>query len=234
MNRPDPQLPVVERRADRHDESTETHPAYGQIGASRVSSSQGEVMYGSDFLHYQYVVVTVHESQLHRTVNHDWPSASKELIRVAMSEAQWGRFVSAFNTSDMAQCTIERVAGEGERPAIAEPPRRSEQYREEIARDLQDAVTRVEALQEWVTNNMKTPARMKEHILSDLHMIRLRIADNAPYAVESFDKHVEKTMERARLEINAHIQATIHRAGLAALTGQQIPFELPEKVDDES
>jgi len=223
------QEPVVTRRGDRHDDSVETHPAYGQIGASRVSAGgKGVALYGSDFRHHHFVVVTIHESELHRSLGRDWPHAHRELIRVALSEAQWARFVSAMNTGDMAQCTVERVAGEGARPDIVAPKERHAQFKRELLEDMDDALRRIDALRARVEDG-KLPAKERQHVLDELHMIKMRIADGVPHTAKSFDEHVEKTTEKARIEINAHLTATVQRAGLDAL-GARPPFELPEQA----
>lgn len=219
--------PRVEKRADRHDESVETHPGYGQITASRVSAGgKGAVLYGSDFRHHHWVTIQVHESDLHRTNNHDWPHARKELINVSLTEAQWARFVSAMNTGDGAQCTIERVDGVL-RPDIDALPDRSNQFREELRDDLADAIKRVDELKAKVESGKTS----KKDLLDALHMIRLRIDDNVPYVARSFDEHMEQAKEKARIEINAHVTATIQRAGIAAIAGQA-PFELADGDDE--
>jgi hypothetical protein len=222
----DVQEPVLERDARRHDETVERHPAYGQIGASRVSSGTGAVLYGSDFRHGHFVMIELHESELHRTLNRDWPFARRTIARVSLSEAQWARFVSALNTGDMAQCTIEFTDdGEGFRPALPAPPQRTEQFKDELARDLQHAVTLLADLRRAV-GELKLPAKSQERLQALAHRAAMAITDGAPHVAKSFSEHVEQNVERAKVEINAHVTATIQRAGLEAL---QRPFELPEE-----
>ena len=226
--KPEPQEPVITRSASAtRDESVETHPAYGQIGASRVASGGGDVLYGSDFRHHHYVWITIHRSELHRTLSHDWPYATQEIIRVALSEAQWARFVSATNTGDMAQCTLDHVEGE-QIPPIAYPTDRTAQFTDELRRDLDHALAALRALRTKV-GDAKLSATARTALLDEVARAEMAITDAAPFVAKSFDQHVERTTERARVEINAHLNATIQRAGLAAL-GAQPPFELPEET----
>ena len=220
-----PVYPHVEKRANKHDESEETHPAYGQIMAARVSGTTA--LYGSDFLHHHFVMIEIHESYLMRSLSRDWPHATRELIRVSLSEAQWARFVSALNTGDGAQCTIDRVDGVA-RPEIPEPPARIAQFQDELRADLADAIARCDALRADVESSGNMPKGTRQKVLDALHMIRMRIFDSVPYVAKSFDEHVEQTTERARIEINAHLTATVQRAGLTALQGTAL-FELPER-----
>src|SRR5687767_12050919 len=98
--------PTTTKRVGRTDRgTTESHPAYGQISASRVSGSIN--LYGSDFRHNHYVIVSIHRSVLDRDLSHDWPFPRQEIIEVALSESQWAHFVSSLNAGSGAQCTIQ-------------------------------------------------------------------------------------------------------------------------------
>src|SRR5436309_14907490 len=63
----DPQEPTVEKTEGIHAATVSNHPAFGQIGASRVSG--GEYLYGSDFKHQHYIVVQIHESTQYRELS---------------------------------------------------------------------------------------------------------------------------------------------------------------------
>jgi hypothetical protein len=62
------------------------HPAFAQIGVSRVSGTTH--LYGSDFKHNQFVVITLRDSEEHWTNGGKWHFGRRELVSVAMTEAQ--------------------------------------------------------------------------------------------------------------------------------------------------
>lgn len=65
----------VEVKGDGHSgrESRITHPAFAQIGASRVSGSVN--LYGSEFNHQHFITISIHRSELNRSLSRDWPFA---------------------------------------------------------------------------------------------------------------------------------------------------------------
>src|SRR5437868_8231795 len=88
-------------------ERGEQHPAFGMIGASRVSHSPpGAVLFDSDVQHQHYVVVRVRTAARRRDLNRDYLYADQQIVEVAMSEAQWASFVSSMNTGDGVPCTL--------------------------------------------------------------------------------------------------------------------------------
>lgn len=93
------------------------HPAYGQIGASRTYGG-GRALYGSDFRHNSSVTIRISESEVTRDLSRDWPHATREIVEVTLSEAQWATFVSSLNMGEGTQCTLAHVMGE-RKPPIA-------------------------------------------------------------------------------------------------------------------
>jgi hypothetical protein len=98
------QDPTIEKVDSPISDSVEKHPAYAQIGASRVSG--GTYLYGSNFAHQHYVTISITKSELNRSLSRDWASGGEEYIEVALSEAQWASFVSTLNSGTGIQCTL--------------------------------------------------------------------------------------------------------------------------------
>jgi hypothetical protein len=133
--------PRIEKRDGRVEEEVETHPAYGQITASRVSSSPRTLLYGSEFGHGHYIVVTIKGSELHRSVGRDWHMARDEIISVALSESQWATFLSTLNHGSGSCCTIEHVLRK-QVPAIASKKDRHKQFGSEVNDRFEKGCTR--------------------------------------------------------------------------------------------
>lgn len=210
--------------------TTLKHPAFGQILASRVSATPGAVLYGSDFRHHHFMTIRIKRSELHRNLSKDWYHSREELIEVALSEAQWATFVSSPNSGDGVPCTIEQLSGTS-LPSI--PLRKQEdEHKKEANSKLAEAASRVqEAIDEIEGEIGKSlSGAKKKQILESLHRLRRDMEDSLPFVAESLGKHMEKTVERAKIEVNAYIESTVRRAGWAALTGTT-PLQLGSGED---
>lgn len=207
-----------------HEDYTETHPAYGMIGASRVTSSPpGVAMFGSDFQHQRFVKVTIMRGELSRSLSEDrHRGVGVPLVEVALSEAQWATFVSAMNIGHGVPCTLEIADGE-RLPGIEPTTDRREQINAEVIDTMRDALTTLEELREAAPTN-----KLKKKV----DMAIQQIKSNIPFVAKQFDEHVENTVEKAKIEVNAYVTQAIQRAGITALTGGQPPFELSSSRDE--
>lgn len=202
-----------------------SHPAFGQISASRVSGSS--TLYGSDFLHHNYISIRINRSELNRDLNRDWHFSKEELIEVNLSEAQWATFVSSLNVGGGVPCTINHLHGE-QMPGI--PLRQTEDvFKAEFAEKAKRTAERVDAaiadIQGELGSSLSKSKR--EKILSHLEQLRMDIGSNMPFVARSFEEHMERTVEKAKIEVNAYIQTSVTRAGLAAIAGANAePLEL--------
>lgn len=201
-----------------------THPAFGQIVASRVSGRA--VLYGSDFIHQNYITITINTSELHRNLSNDWHFARGQVIEVALSEAQWATFVSAMNQGSGVPCTIEWLRGEGMIPGLPEPESRSEQFSEEFIKDFDKAL---EGVTELVAQLEAAGLSKKktEDLIKKATSIRNIITSAAPYVVDQFSEHMEQEKEKAKVEIHGYATSLFQRAGVEALTGGVAPLALP-------
>lgn len=202
----------------------EHHPAYAVIGASRVSSSHGEYLFGSDFRHHHYVLIRIGRSSLRRDLSHDWIHGdSHEYIEVALSEAQWATFVSSMNVGGGVPCTLSHLDGTL-MPGIAEVANRSEQFKDELADTLGRARPALDKLEERLASAKMTPTA-RDDLKKLIDIVRQNIGGNVGYVAKQFGKHMERTVERAKIEVNAYVQQIIIRAGVGALRGDS-PIQL--------
>lgn len=189
------------------------HPAFGQIRASRVSGRR--TLYGSDFTHNAYISISISTSELKRELNRDWPFARDELIEVALSEAQWASFVSAMNVGEGVQCTIERRHDTGLVPSFPIPDRTA-QYKAEFAAKLDRSLHELKVLLSTI-EDMQIPKVKKDALRGPINHVITDLKHNLPFVAESFDEHVEETVEKMRSEVHGYIQGVLQRTGLEAL-----------------
>lgn len=221
---------VVEGKGSSKDETLMTHPAFGQITVSRIQGRRA--LYGSDFEHHSFVRITVHKSELYRNLSHDRPYPTKEVVSIDMSEAQWATHVSSFGSGTGVQCTLARVIGEG---AIPEFPLRDEGQEFKIEQDkaLQEALDNLKALRATIEENVQGLSKAKQaDLLRNVDQSIRKLSDSMPFIADSFAEHMENRVEKAKVEIHAHLGESVRRAGLKALQdGVVAPFILEGKSE---
>jgi len=213
MTRPIEQPETKTGRSPR-DDSVTTHPAFAQIGASRVSGNTA--LYDSDFQHNHYMTISIRRSELHRGLNRDWHFGREEIIHVALTEAQWATFVSSPNMGSGVPCTIEYLNGQMI-PRLPEPESRVEQFSEEMKASLDNALDRLDNL----IAGAKTKAQAEE-----MRMLRQQLVSNLPFVAKQFDRHAETTVEKAKQEIHGYMTSLLQRAGLESLSGSDLPLQI--------
>lgn len=217
LERDAPQEPTVEVvKDDPISDMVERHPAYAQIGANRVSG--GAYLYGSDFRHQHYITLQIHESVLHRQLSGDRPMAGKRLIEIAMSEAQWATFVSSLNQGGGVQCTLEFTPEAGLVSPIAQPKDRKLQFSQEMTERFDMAVRALKVLAALIDESSLS-GKKKKVLKNQLRVAEMNLAPNMDFVAEQFDEHMERTVEKAKSEVNAYAQHTLGDLARMALTG---------------
>lgn len=202
---------------DKHTDSREEHPAFGQISANRING-RGIRLYGSDFEHHNTIQITIYESYLNRGLSNDRHHNGKQLIEVELSEAQWATFVSSLNCGMGVQCTLRARETDYMIDELPAPKDRLEQFRGEAQETVRDAMAKLDELAEKV-KMMGLPAGKLTTIIRAVALAKQEIEDNLPFVAKQFSEHMETTVERAKIEVNAYATSAIQRAGLAALAG---------------
>jgi hypothetical protein len=197
-------------------EGTRTdHPAFAQIGASRISG--GAVLYGSDFQHQHFVRIRVSKSYLRRDLSNDMPMAGVEpMIEVDLSEAQWASFVSSMNTGGGTQCTLYAFNGESV-PGLPTPESRKDQFKQEAIAACSKAFEAIKELQDAISDT-KLSQKQKDDLLKRSEAVRGRLTGSLPFVLDQFGEHMEATVEKAKVEINAYVTQEAMRLGMNALS----------------
>lgn len=211
--RPD-QEPIRTKRDDG--EEVETHPAYAMIGASRVSGHTR--LFASEFKHDHFVTVTIRAAELHRSLSRDWHFGREEYIEVALSESQWASFVSSMNVGFGVPCTLEHVAGVMT-PAITGQANTKTTFKAEFKETMNESLAALDKLTALI-GECKLSEKAKASLLGSVRMAKQHIEDNIPFVANQFSEHMEDTLDKAKTEVCAYIQAVISRTGIAALQGK--------------
>lgn len=200
------------------DGTTTTHPCFAQIRAARVSGSS--FLYGSDFDHNHYVTIAISRSQLKRSLSRDWYFERDELIGVALSEAQWATFVSSMNQGSGVPCTLQHA----NRERVPQLPQ-AEKLKSKFDGELKERLGIVEAeLAKLREQIMASPlsGKKKDALISTLEGAKRNLTPNLKFVSDQFGEHMENTIEKAKIEVEAYVNSAVVRAGVAALNGEQV------------
>lgn len=216
-----PQRPTVtnEPGVGGDKDVVERHPAFAQIGASRVHGSVH--LYGSDFKHNDFICIRISLSQNRRSLSQYWPFAHKEIVELWMSEAQWATFVSSMNMGQGTQCTLRQLGGEQIAPI--EPALNTiSQFRAELGQMLGEAQEELDKLERaaFAGKDIK-----RSELKSMLNKLRNSLKPGIEFLAKQFGTYMETTTEKAKTEINAYALRAVQEAGLKALREPTIEVE---------
>jgi hypothetical protein len=220
--------PTKEKRTDSPiTEETVKHPAFGQIGASRCSGHVN--LYGSDFTHQNFIAIRIAHSELDRGLSKDWVHAKNEITEVWLSEAQWATFVSSLNSGSGVQCTIRHINYEP-MPLLPPPTPRTDQFKKEAAETTQEATKALSELRDLI-NSSSLSKKAKEEFNWKVELAARSIGSSVDFVLKSFGEHVENTVEKAKIEVEAYINDRVQKAGLQALRNEEVPIMLTGNID---
>ena len=191
-------------------ETTGMHPAFAQIGASRVSGHA--TLYGSEFNHQHFMTVTIRRSEVHRNLSRDWHFGLDELIEVAMSESQWAHFVSAPNAGMGAPCTIQHI-GRQSVPQIPEPTPKNDTFKREVARRMEKSREDLRALLKNVEES-KLSEKMKDELRRLIGVIDSGMSGSINFICDQFGEHMENVTNAAKSEVVAFAMHAFAGLGL--------------------
>ena len=217
MNRPY-ENPITTVDDGPMDGTTTTHPAFAQISASRVSGST--YLYGSDFNHNHYVTIAICRSELKRSLSRDWFFGREEKIEVALSEAQWATFVSSMNQGSGVACTLQHIDRERV-PQLPETPKKKAQYDAELKERLGIVEDSLAELEKQIDASPLS-GKKKDALKSTLGAAQRNLTPNIKFVSDQFGEHMEDTIEKAKIEIEAHVNSAVHRAGITALNEKTV------------
>jgi hypothetical protein len=191
----------------------EIHPAYGMIGASRISiSPPGTNLFDSDILHRNTVRIRIHSASRKRDLGHDWIHSEKEYVEVELSEAQWASFVSSMNVGDGVPCSIRYLHGEY-LPEFPHDPRLAHSI-QETRNAANQAFERIQSAMAVYEALPSTPAAEKKTALRNLHFAIENATPNVDFASKSLMEQTENVVQKARADVEAFVITKARQLGL--------------------
>lgn len=206
-------MPRTVEAPNINEHGDEVHPAFGQIGVTRRSSTPGAVLFDSDIRHGHSMVLQVSTASRHRDLNRDWIYGGEQLIEVEMSEAQWAGLVSSVNTSGVP-CTLRAREGNHMLPELPYDPRLAHSMdevkgaAEKYLSNIKAAMDKVDAL------DPKAGVKDRRAALNNLRIAINNATPNITYVAKSLTEHAENVVQRSRADIEAMAVQTAERMGL--------------------
>lgn len=189
-----------------HREETKLeHESFGFIRASRVSGGAGQ-LFDTAVKHSHCITITIGRATKRRQFHETYVHARNELIRVSMSESQFAQFITSMNTGSGAPCTLSRVDGR-----FVPPPPPDTNTRETFENEVQQAGIALAASADSALASLKAlQAKGKatkgelSQALKEVENLQRELISNMPFMMERFAEGIEKLIDRAKIDINAH------------------------------
>lgn len=210
----------------------EDHPSWGTIHFNRWSSSHGQVLFNSPLRHHHGISLEIARASRRHSLNSDTVFAEEVLLRLNMSEVQFGQLISSFNRGGDGACTLEYVNGKH----IPECP--AERLKEKVSDDLsahfEKTKTLVDKALDMATKLADQPSATKgarRELEQTLQFLQANLDTNLDFLKTCFVEEMEKVVTEAKAELQAHANHIIQQTGLKELKGK-IPLLEGMKGED--
>lgn len=208
---------------DKNEEERYSHPSFGMIGFSRVSSSGNNAFFGSELKQDHFITMKIHPASITRSLSRDWYHAGHTpIVEIRLTSNQFSEMLTSLNRGDGVPCTIEiannqRVEQMPQQESRKEfIHRKFEDRMREFAKTLKQKQLRVREL-----TAKKTLSKEDQRELNMLvEWLTQEVASNIPFFAKCFQETIDYSVNEAKSEIENAIQHKINVLGLEALHEQ--------------
>jgi hypothetical protein len=157
--------------------------------------------------------------------------SERQLVRIAMTQAQFAEMITSPNRGDGVPCTIERCIADDDKPWVhprhggrPEPPA-PEHYTKKYKNVMGERVG-------YISEGLKTAKEKADRLLSGedkptkanlgaiaaaLRMAQMNLDRNLPYVMEEMEEGIEKRMSTAVSEFESYVAVSLQHKGLEHL-----------------
>ncbi|UTC28936.1 hypothetical protein MARCHEWKA_04240 [Brevundimonas phage vB_BpoS-Marchewka] len=227
-------IAVDVRDRDLHGHEVE-HPSFGMVTVARVSGESDLFMV--DYPQGHAIILEISTAQLVKRDAGDRVHENRSVARVEMSEVQWARLLSSFNTGGVP-CTLRRYRDPqtGDYLTPRDPGRHKhdeETFREAISKKASSAAEGLsqarKALEALLAGGSVRKGDLND-VLATLAQAERDFTANMPYVAEQAHEAITEMSENAKSEIDAHVDFAMQRLGERAL-GSRLHDALAAGVD---
>ena len=227
-----------------NDETTQEHPAFGNISIIRTSGLTK--LYDSPLLHHNFITLRIETAVLRRNLNKNWHHPEAQLVEVRLSEAQFAQAIMSMNTTG-TPCTLSFYrhpkTGEVMRPKLGDDDIKEDRqiFDEEIQAKVDEVSAKIKSVKDDLAKALgdKVSKKVKEEALAVVGKLQY-IIENLPFIQSQFAEAMEKAESVAKTEVVALANALVQQKGLEALGVKRTdllderdePKQLPPKSDE--
>ena len=207
-----------------HDDPKFTHPAFGVIRTHQVSG--GTTLFGSDFIHNNYISLEICEAYMERQFHADRISGEKIIVKINMSESQGAHFVSSHGKHEGTPVTL-RYTPEPSAKLVATPgiPHRvaTNSFDPEARARVRDVEKQLAELEKLLTDDLaKLSKADRARALQHIRRAQQQIGPNLEFIADQMAEHLESKVTKAKIEVYAWMNNTIRSAGMDAIASRPI------------
>lgn len=199
----------------------QSHPAYALVQFNRVTSSHGEVLFGSSIKPHSYIELVIREAEVTHELAKDWYFGTKEVVKIKLSPAQFAELLTTMNVGSGVPCTIDHINGE-------RPPRLTEidvnketnkiidtieKQAQEVVKPMHDFSNRINELRESGKISKKTAEEISGHFFKMEQELRA----NLPFYLEQVNKTAEKVLVSKKAELDSFVTGMVTKLGMEKL-----------------
>jgi hypothetical protein len=213
-------------------------PTMVMVGFSRktYSGMDGISLFGSSVKNSQVISLTIYPADVERHLSDDWYHAkSKPLIEVLLSPLQFAELLTTMNIGFGIPGTMTRYGDQFFE--LPEYPSTAEQFGEEVQDDLKVVADKILKAGKVIENLIDDPKPIGKQVRNELKYLvssyRKLIEDHLPFVLNQLGRHMAKTVTEAKADVDAFVENTIVKTGIAELKKQRPQITEPAREDSD-
>lgn len=210
------------------EEKTESHPSYGIISITRISTNTDNLFGSPISNHFTTFRVRVSQAVVDTSMNESTYIRSDfkdQIVELELSATQFTELITNMNCGDGIPCTIRRL---GNKPVEPPPVQKLERKRikDRFDSQVKGVFTKLASMEKDVVDLLgkKTVNKSdKDSILQKIQSIRREVESNLPFLADLFSEATEDTISAAKKEIDAFVTNTLVSLGAERLKALSDP-----------
>lgn len=195
-------------------------PSMVTVSLHRVTCTPGVNLFGSNVKHSNLIQLSIHQAEVERHLSKDWIYGSnKTLIEVSLSPTQFAELLTSLNVGNGVPATLNSFNNECfETPEYAS---KADQFKEEVSEYLDYTLNELSSLYneltEKLTDGKPISNKEKKPLLSKVESFQRLISDKLPFIMNQFSKHMDKTVQESKAEVDAFVMHNVTKLGFEAI-----------------
>lgn len=187
-----------------------SHPTFGMVSFSKVSSGGGIPFYGSDLKYNEFISLRIHGSYLERSLTSDYYVEEERIIEVRMTKPQFSELLTSMNSKGVP-CTIEFIKDKTI-PKLPKIKTRRGYVRSGFKERMDEFSETLKAQSKLAKEIIakKTLSKLdQENLGRAIASLFTQIQDNIPYFLDCFDESMEEILTEVKSQITQSIEEKV-------------------------